>query len=296
MNNSISVLAKEDNRGWDRFVPTVQFAYNASAHAATGLSPFMLNTGRIPRMPGEGETPRKTTSNLLEHAGDLRDTIQRQVEETREVVSRYWSRMKARYDANRKDRPLLMGSWVLVRLSDYERSAFDCLKLAPRWSAPCRVIAVKSNGKTYDIQRETGRVDTVNIARLLPLDTFVNDSPPEAEAAATPATQPPRVVPADESDADTERDWLPDTTLLWSKIHSSAADDAINFGDPTKGGTPSGGTKLPVDSNATPHSKTPQAEERAPYDESPYVDVSESGESVDDDSPIRPKRRKPHRE
>ena len=43
------------------------------------------------------------------------------------------------------------------------------MKLAPRWSEPGEVLEVLTNGKTYRVRRANGSIETVNVARLLPV-------------------------------------------------------------------------------------------------------------------------------
>src|SRR5699024_10817764 len=55
LNASLSTLSAGAPMEWDKFLPGIQFAYNNAEHEATRHTPFELNTGRIARMPGEGE-------------------------------------------------------------------------------------------------------------------------------------------------------------------------------------------------------------------------------------------------
>lgn len=56
-----------------------------------------------------------------------------------------------------------------MRLSDYERSRYECIKLAPRWSEPRRITTVLENGVTYDVSDSDGGTTRVHVSRLLPL-------------------------------------------------------------------------------------------------------------------------------
>lgn len=167
MNNSLSVLCRSEHDRWDEFVPTLQLAYNASGHAATGFSPFQMNTGRIPRLPGESEKPTQSITTPT-HFEKIRDLVGDTLAQARSNLESYWSRMKASYDRGRKEVELKVGDWVLIRLNDHERSHFPSLKLAERWSDPCKIVGVKSNNLTYDVQRTNG-VEAVHVSRLLPL-------------------------------------------------------------------------------------------------------------------------------
>lgn len=166
MGNTLSILSKDDPRRWDDYVWALQLAYNASIHAATGTQPFVLNTGRVPRLPGEGERPELQTRNRFPER--IIEIIDEACTRARDQVHRAWTRMKERFDRGRKPVDLQEGDWVCVRLSDYERSLFPSMKLAPRWSEPCRVAKALSNGVTYEVERKGGR-ESQHITRLLPL-------------------------------------------------------------------------------------------------------------------------------
>ena len=81
-----------------------------------------------------------------------------------------------------------MGDLVLVRLSDHERSAFPCRKLAPRWSEIRTVQGRLSNGVTYRVARADGHTESVHVSRLLPLrDPVWNSVDPDSRG--TPLTK-----------------------------------------------------------------------------------------------------------
>ena len=170
MNNSLAALCREDPTHWDDYLPGIAFAYNNSAHAATKLSPFELNTGRVASLPGGVAHARaKEFANAPEYLRKLRNIITNCHERARKAVQGYWEAAKAAYDKRRREIRLKTGDWVLVRLSDYERGQFPSLKLAPRWSEPSKVTRCLTNGVTFDVERGTGKVETVHASRLLPL-------------------------------------------------------------------------------------------------------------------------------
>ena len=54
LNNSLSILSRHHPQDWPKFVSGVAFAYNTCVHAATGQTPFYLNTKRVASYPEEG--------------------------------------------------------------------------------------------------------------------------------------------------------------------------------------------------------------------------------------------------
>ena len=180
MNNSVSALSREDPEMWDTYIPGLAFAYNSSAHAATRISPFELNTGRVPVLPG-GRNLSRGCVNEVKYLKRLRNVITNSLTKCRQAVQGYWEKVKLQYDKHRRDVQLKPGDSVLVRLSEYDRRAFPCLKLAPRWSNIQTVEKCLTNGVTYRVTNENGRTESVHVSRLLPLrDPVWNSVSPES--------------------------------------------------------------------------------------------------------------------
>ena len=51
MARSLAIVVNERQNDWDIQLPHVEFAYNQSVSAATGLSPHEVHLGRLPRLP-----------------------------------------------------------------------------------------------------------------------------------------------------------------------------------------------------------------------------------------------------
>jgi hypothetical protein len=201
MNNALSAFTGGNPADWDKYLPGLAFAYNNSAHAATRVSPFYLNTGRIAKLPGEKRIGSPFASELdadeLNYLKRLRSTITNSYRKARTAVESYWNKVKRQYDKGRKDIQLSQGDWILVLLSDYERKQFPCPKLAPRWSEPCQIMSCLENGVTYVVQRPNG-VESVHVSRLLPLGHNMWDIAPDTEQAEERKTTAlPNPIPTD---------------------------------------------------------------------------------------------------
>jgi hypothetical protein len=53
---------------WDGLLPMGEFFYNNSIHSSTQQTPFMVDTGRNPRMGFEPQQPRSTLESANEFA------------------------------------------------------------------------------------------------------------------------------------------------------------------------------------------------------------------------------------
>ena len=172
LNNSLSILTTDSPTQWDVYVPGLQFAYNSSEHSATGHSPFYLNTGRVPSLPEGGEwTDNTDFPNINSYVKHLKSTITVAMEDARLSVQKYWDKVAKQYNKNRKPIQLQVGDLVLVRLSEWDKAKFPCRKLALRWSPISKIVEVHKNGKSYGVDRPGHQIETVNVSRLLPVNT-----------------------------------------------------------------------------------------------------------------------------
>jgi hypothetical protein len=69
---------------WDEYLPTGEFQYNNTVHLLTQQTPFMVDTGRHPRMGFEPQRPRST----LELVNDFVERIARGIEEAKAALTK----------------------------------------------------------------------------------------------------------------------------------------------------------------------------------------------------------------
>ena len=172
LNNSLSIMSRHHPKDWYKFLSGVAFGYNTTVHASTGVSPFFLNTGRVPSFPEEGwcrqwfsrESETLSEKDYEDYLKSLSETIDHAQAHARNNLEVSWTQMARRYKVDTS--PIEVGDRVLIRLTDAERSRFPIRKLAPRWSDPYPVVAVLTNGKTFQVQGESSLI-TVNRERVL---------------------------------------------------------------------------------------------------------------------------------
>ena len=178
MNDSLAILSSRFYENWDEYLPAVIYAYNTSVNASTGFTPFELVFGRKPTFPETtafaealGTITATDASSMctVQYFRNVADNLAEVREAAHAKLEKAWAEAKRRYDGSRRAISLQEGDAVLIRLSDYERGMFPTMKLAPRWSDPGEVLEVLTNGKTYRVRRADGSIETVNVARLLPV-------------------------------------------------------------------------------------------------------------------------------
>ena len=71
MAQMLALVVNERQDDWDLRLPHIEFAYNNSGSAATGLAPNEVHMGRLPRLP---RTIFKRTG-VVEHQSLARDHL-----------------------------------------------------------------------------------------------------------------------------------------------------------------------------------------------------------------------------
>jgi len=125
----ISQYVGKNHRQWDRYVPTLQFAYNTARHDITGYTPAFLNHGRELHGPHPGDRQRRRDPVLP-------DVNHRRLEEAQEVVranlARAFQRQAHHYDLRRRAWKPSVGDvvWRRSHILSSKRDAVNA-KLAP---------------------------------------------------------------------------------------------------------------------------------------------------------------------
>lgn len=111
-----TVVAKSP-QDWDRHIPSLLFAINASPTNFSGHSPYLMLFGRLPFSPNDFLT-QPDDDNINLRSEFLRDIIHTQTmisadaEKTQQLTNQ---RMKAYFDRHRKDSKIKVGDFVYLR-------------------------------------------------------------------------------------------------------------------------------------------------------------------------------------
>ena len=102
---------------WVRLLPFVEFQYNNQVHSSTQHPPFLLDTGRVPRMGFEPDQPWSHMESVNEFKDRMTDTL----EEAKAALAKSKDDMVLYY--NRKHTPALefkVGDMVFLDASDIQ--------------------------------------------------------------------------------------------------------------------------------------------------------------------------------
>jgi hypothetical protein len=80
----LHIFTSQQQDDWDDYLPTGEFQYNNTVRSSTQQTPFMVDTGRHPRMGFEPHQPRST----LESANEFAEHIALGIEEVKAALTK----------------------------------------------------------------------------------------------------------------------------------------------------------------------------------------------------------------
>jgi len=161
----LRLFVSERQDDWDELLPMAEFHYNNQVHASTQHTPFMLDTGRNPRM---GFEPRLPPSKI-ESVNEFRERMAGSLEEARAALGKAKSDMARYYDQRRAPAPAYkVGDKVYLDASDI-RTTRPSRKLAHRYLGPFPITAqVAPNAYRLRLPRSLKRLHPVfNVVKLV---------------------------------------------------------------------------------------------------------------------------------
>ena len=126
---------------WDTHLAAVEFAYNTSQKASTGVTPFYLNYGQHPQVPAQlAASTLKAEAPNVPAAYDFLERIADGLEKTRANLQKAQSQQKATEDVHRRDFAFSVGDKVLLTTANLRMPAR--WSLASKYCGPLRITAV----------------------------------------------------------------------------------------------------------------------------------------------------------
>ena len=162
---------------WDNLLPQAQFAINNSYNESTKTTPFFLNYGRHPHVPG---TTHKHVHQDLRMPDVLRwsQTMWEAVQSAKRCLQQARDRQKAYYDKRRRDVAFSVGEEVLLCTKNLTFKGLDCKKLLPRFVGPFKIVqAIGASAYKLDLP-DTMAVHPVFHVSLLKKYTGTGPVPP----------------------------------------------------------------------------------------------------------------------
>ena len=144
----------DDAKGqWVEELPHVLWTYRTTPRRSTKETPFSMTYGAEAIIPLETGFPTSRTSSFNPSDNDEQlkkslDLIEEKRENAMVQLAYYQQKLKQRYDANVKLRPLILGDLVLRKVVGAAKNPVWG-KLGPNWEGPYRITLETSIGAYF---------------------------------------------------------------------------------------------------------------------------------------------------
>ena len=198
----LRIFINQRQDDWDDLLPLAEFQYNNHIHSATQHPPFLLETGRLPRMGFEpGQRPSR-----LESVNEFTDRMRNTLEEAKAALVKSKDDMARYYNQRRTAAPAYKpGDKVYLDASDIQTTR-PSKKLSHKRLGPFRIERQVGNS-AYRLQLP------VSMSRLHPVFNVVKLTPAVDDpfpGRRIPPPPPPEIV-------DGEEEWVVEE-ILDSKV------------------------------------------------------------------------------
>ena len=157
LQGMLSAFVSQHTVDWDLWPDPVTYAYNSSRQESTGVSPYEVVFGRLPRMPLELElglslsnsaTVSKYVQSVRGALRDIRQIAKDNLKQARAKQRQHWENKQSGWSW----KPFRSGQFVWLRRP-------KTWKLGKKWTGPFLVVAGMVN---YRIQSPSGRILVVH--------------------------------------------------------------------------------------------------------------------------------------
>ena len=176
----LRLWVSERQDDWDDLLPLAEFSHNNAVHSSTKETPFLLETGRHPRMGFEPSQP----PSHIEAANEFKARMERTVEEAKSALRKAKEDMARYYNQRRSPTPQYqVGDKVYLDASDIKTTR-PSAKLSHRNLGPFPIQAkVGPNAYRLRLPAALKRLHPVfHVVKLTPApaDPFPGRRPPPA--------------------------------------------------------------------------------------------------------------------
>jgi hypothetical protein len=198
----LRVFINQRQDDWDELLPFAEFQYNNHVHSATRQVPFLLDTGRVPRM---GFEPGQRRSHV-ESVNEFKDRMKEALDEAKAALTQSKDDMAKYYDRKRTPAPDYQpGDKVYLDASDIQTTR-PSKKLSHRRLGPFEIVKKISHGAyRLKLPKSMSRLHPVfNVVKLTP-------APSDPIVGRHPKPPPPPEI------IDGEEEWVVEE-ILDSKV------------------------------------------------------------------------------
>nr|XP_014349520.1 PREDICTED: uncharacterized protein K02A2.6-like [Latimeria chalumnae] len=179
--NMLGTLEPDQKLNRKEYVEPMTHAYNCTRHESTGFSPFLLMSGRHPRLPVDLALGlphmEEGVSEYEDYVQQFQDRLAKAYKRATDLSTKAKQKQKYFYDCKAREAPLALGDWVLVA----NKGQRGKQKLRDKWErAPHVVIKKQGELPVYVVCPETGAGERVLHRNLLtpcmflPIEGIVN--------------------------------------------------------------------------------------------------------------------------
>ena len=160
---------------WDEYLSLAEFAYNNSVHEATGATPFFLNFGLHPRLPGAVRTQLQPVPTAV---ADFARHMTEIIGKAKERLEKARQRSAAVANPKRRLETFTVGAEVLLSARNIALKTPGSNKLLPKFVGPFVVTEVLSP-VTYRLELPTNMKchDVFHASLLIPYRTDGREQP-----------------------------------------------------------------------------------------------------------------------
>jgi hypothetical protein len=139
LEDMLRACALQDQSGWDKRLPYVEFSYNNSYQASLKMSPFQVLYGRSCRIPLQWDQPGEKQV----FGPDILLEAEENIKMGRENLKIAQSRQRSYADTRRRELSFEVGDFVYLKVSPIRgvRRFWVKGKLAPRYVGPYQILA-----------------------------------------------------------------------------------------------------------------------------------------------------------
>ena len=148
LKGMISKVAMDNPRSWSKYLGYVLWALRECPSETTGLPPWVIVYGRLPRGPlavlkenwsGQRDLPLNLGRSTVEYLEDLRKNLEVAETYAKSHSQRAQQRYVSNYNLRSREKSFQVGEKVLILAPDSTAS-----KVFSKWKGPAEVVEVKS--------------------------------------------------------------------------------------------------------------------------------------------------------